>query len=49
MSGLKVHCTYDTGVQTAFETGLVEMEGAIFLATDHDTIASDANTIAGAL
>jgi alcohol dehydrogenase (cytochrome c) len=42
--GLKVLCSFDTGEQTSFQTGLIEVEGALFAATEHDTISLDANT-----
>ena len=41
--GLKIICTFDTGEQTSFQTGLLEVDGAIFAATEHDTISLDAN------
>jgi alcohol dehydrogenase (cytochrome c) len=44
VTGLKVLCSFDTGEQTSFQTGLVEVDGALFAATEHDTIALDANT-----
>src|SRR5271165_850438 len=44
VAGLKIHCSYDTGEQMAFETGLIEVEGALFAATEHDTFSIDANT-----
>jgi alcohol dehydrogenase (cytochrome c) len=43
---LKVLCTYDTGVLTAFETGLVVVEGALIGTTEHDTFSLDPSTCA---
>ena len=42
--GLKVLCSFDTGEQTSFESGLLEVDGALLLTTEHDTISIDANT-----
>jgi alcohol dehydrogenase (cytochrome c) len=44
VTGLKVVCSFDTGEQTSFQTGLVEVEGALFGTTEHDTFSIDANT-----
>ena len=44
VAGLKVLCSYDTHEQSAFETGLIEVHGAIYGATYHDTFSIDANT-----
>lgn len=41
---LKVACTYDTGQMTAFQSGLVQVNGALFATTEHDTISLDPNT-----
>src|ERR1700732_1870006 len=43
-AGLKVHCSFDTGEQTSFQTGLVEVDGALFATTEHDTFSIDPNT-----
>jgi alcohol dehydrogenase (cytochrome c) len=43
VTGLKLHCSFDTGEQTAFQTGLVEVDGALFATTEHDTFSIDAN------
>jgi alcohol dehydrogenase (cytochrome c) len=43
-TGLKVHCSFDTGEQTAFQTGLLEVDGALFATTEHDTFSIDANS-----
>src|ERR1700722_11583968 len=42
--GLKVRCSFDTGEQTSFQTGLIEVEGALLATTEHDTFSIDANT-----
>src|SRR5580692_12323347 len=41
--GLKVLCSFDTGEQTSFQTGLIEVDGALFATTEHDTMSIDAN------
>src|ERR1700692_1214420 len=43
-TGLKVLCSFDTGEQLSFQTGLVEVDGALFATTEHDTFSIDANT-----
>ncbi len=43
-AGLKVLCSFDTGEQVSFQTGLVEVDGALFATTEHDTFSIDANT-----
>jgi alcohol dehydrogenase (cytochrome c) len=44
VQGLKILCTYDTGEYTGFQTDLLEVDGALFLATEHDTFAIDPDT-----
>jgi len=41
---LKIRCTYDTGEQVSFQTGLVEVGGALLFGTEKDTFSIDANT-----
>src|SRR5258708_4942748 len=41
---LKVVCTYDTGQQVSFQTGLIQVDGALFATTEHDTMSLDPNT-----
>ena len=41
--GLKVICSFDTGEQMAFQSGLLEVDGALIATTEHDTISIDAN------
>ncbi len=43
VAGLKVHCSYDTGEQMSFQTGLIEVDGALYGTTEHDTFSIDAN------
>jgi PQQ-dependent dehydrogenase (methanol/ethanol family) len=43
VKGLKILCTYDTGEQTGFQTGLVQVDGALFATTEHDTFSIDPN------
>jgi alcohol dehydrogenase (cytochrome c) len=44
VAGLRVRCTYDTGEQMAFQTGLVEVDGALYATTEHDTFSIDPNS-----
>jgi len=44
VTGLKVRCSFDTGEQMSFQTGLVEVDGALFATTEHDTFSIDPNT-----
>ena len=44
VAGLKVLCAFDTGEQTSFQTGLLEVDGSLFATTDRDTISIDPNT-----
>ena len=41
--GLKVLCTFDTGEQVSFQTGLVQVDGALFATTERDTFSIDPN------
>ena len=41
---LDVFCTFDTGEMAAFESGLVEVDGALLATTEHDTISIDSDT-----
>src|SRR5271154_3363980 len=43
VGGLKVLCSYDTGQQVSFETGLVEVDGSLYATTEQDTFSIDAN------
>jgi alcohol dehydrogenase (cytochrome c) len=43
VTGLKVLCSFDTGEQMSFQTGLVQVDGALFATTEHDTISIDPN------
>jgi alcohol dehydrogenase (cytochrome c) len=43
VAGLKVLCSFDTGEQASFQSGLLEVDGALFATTEHDTISIDAN------
>ena len=44
VTGLKVICSFDTGEQVSFQSGLLQVDGEIYLTTEHDTIAIDPNT-----
>jgi alcohol dehydrogenase (cytochrome c) len=41
---LKVICSFDTGEQMSFQSGLLEVDGELYATTEHDTIALDPNT-----
>jgi PQQ-dependent dehydrogenase (methanol/ethanol family) len=43
---LVVACRYDTGEQTGFQTGLVQVGGALYGTTEHDTFSLDPDTCA---
>lgn len=44
VSKLKVLCSFDTGEQTSFQTGLVQVDGELYATTEHNTFALDPNT-----
>jgi alcohol dehydrogenase (cytochrome c) len=44
VGGLTVLCTYDTGQYTGFNSGLIEVEGALIAATEYDIFSIDPNT-----
>ena len=46
VKALRIVCSYDTGEQTGFQTGLVQVDGALFATTEHDTFSIDPNTCA---
>lgn len=46
VSELRVLCTYDTGVKTSFQSGLIEVRGVIYGTTEMDTFALDASDCA---
>jgi PQQ-dependent dehydrogenase (methanol/ethanol family) len=46
VSQLTVHCTFDTGEVTGFQSGLVQTDGALFATTEHGTYSIDPNTCA---
>lgn len=41
---LKQVCSYDTGEQSGFETSLIQIDGALFATTEHDTFSIDPDT-----
>ena len=43
VQGLKVLCTYDTQEKTAFQTGLLQVNGSLYWTTEHDTFSVDPN------
>jgi alcohol dehydrogenase (cytochrome c) len=44
VTGLKVLCSFDTGQQVSLQTGLVQVDGALFATTERDTFSIDPNT-----
>jgi alcohol dehydrogenase (cytochrome c) len=44
VAGLKVICSFDTGEQVSFQSGLVQVDGALFGTTERDTFSIDPNT-----
>ena len=44
VAGLKILCSYDLGAQTDFQSGLIEVGGALFGTTEHDTFSIDPDT-----
>jgi PQQ-dependent dehydrogenase (methanol/ethanol family) len=44
VSKLKVACTYDTGQMTGFQSGLVQVHGALLATTELDTFSIDPDT-----
>jgi PQQ-dependent dehydrogenase (methanol/ethanol family) len=45
-ANLKVACTFDTGEMTAFQSGLIQVDGALFATTEHDTFSLNPDTCA---
>src|SRR5882724_3536023 len=43
VKGLKVLCAYDTHETTAFQSGLLEVNGSLYWTTEHDTFSVDPN------
>ena len=41
---VKIHCAYDTKESVSFQTGLVEIDGALYATTEQDTFSIDPNT-----
>ncbi|MDL2409747.1 PQQ-binding-like beta-propeller repeat protein [Rhizobium calliandrae] len=44
VNALKIQCVYDTKVKTSFETGLVQVDGTLFGATEQDTFSINPDT-----
>ncbi|WP_246678768.1 PQQ-binding-like beta-propeller repeat protein [Mesorhizobium sp. B2-4-17] len=44
VTALQVQCTYDTTIKTSFETGLVQVDGSLFGATEQDTFSINPDT-----
>lgn len=43
-ASMKVVCNYDTGESTAFQSGLVQVDGALYATTEHNTYSIDPDT-----
>ena len=43
---LKVTCTFDTGIQTSFQSGIIEVAGVLYGTTEMDIFAIDPRTCA---
>ena len=41
---LKVTCTFDTGIQTSFQSGIIDVAGVLYGTTEMDTFAIDPGT-----
>lgn len=41
---LKILCSFDTGEQVSFQTGLLQVDGALYATTEHDIFSIDPNT-----
>jgi glucose dehydrogenase len=46
VANLKVACSLDTGETTAFQSGLIQVDGALFATTEHNTYSIDPDTCA---
>jgi alcohol dehydrogenase (cytochrome c) len=44
VTDLKTICSYDTQEVVSFQTGILEIGGALYFTTEHDTFSVDANT-----
>lgn len=44
VAGLKTLCEYDTGQQVSFQTGLIQVDDALFGTTEQDTFSIDPDT-----
>ena len=44
VAGMKVACSFDTGESTAFQSGLVQVDGALYATTEHNTYSIDPDT-----
>lgn len=44
VASLKILCSYDIGAQTDFQSGLIQVDGALFGTTEHDTFSIDPDT-----
>jgi alcohol dehydrogenase (cytochrome c) len=44
VANLKVVCTYDTKQETGFDTGLVQVDGALIATTEQDVFSIDPDT-----
>jgi alcohol dehydrogenase (cytochrome c) len=44
VENLKILCSYDTHETTAFQTGLIQVNGSLYFTTEHDTFSIDPNS-----
>jgi PQQ-dependent dehydrogenase (methanol/ethanol family) len=43
VAGLKTICSFDTGEQMSFQSGILEADGALYATTEHDSFSIDPN------
>ena len=43
-ANLKILCSFDIGEQTSFQSGLLQVDGALYATTEHDIFSIDPNT-----
>ena len=43
VTGLKILCSFDTGEQVSFQSGILEVDGSLYASTEHDVFSLDPN------
>jgi alcohol dehydrogenase (cytochrome c) len=43
VAGLKTLCSFDTGEQVSFQSGILEVDGSLYASTEHDVFSLDPN------